>query len=85
MVVAFIVGSIVIIIGNVTHAPHAFKCIFSMAFSKQAAWGGAAGITLKTIVTMGCKRGVFSNEAGLGSSVMVHSNSNVLEPVKQGI
>lgn len=85
MVVAFIVGSIVIIIGNITHAPHAFKCIFSMAFSKQAAWGGAAGITLKTIVTMGCKRGVFSNEAGLGSSVMVHSNSNVLEPVKQGI
>jgi AGCS family alanine or glycine:cation symporter len=56
-----------------------------MAFSKQAAWGGAAGISLKTIVTMGCKRGVFSNEAGLGSSVMVHSNSNVLEPVKQGL
>ncbi len=85
MVVAFIVGSLIIIFGNVTTIPHAFKSIFSMAFSKQAAWGGATGVTLKTIVTMGCKRGVFSNEAGLGSSVMVHSNSNVLEPVKQGL
>lgn len=85
MVVAFIIGSLVIIFGNVTVIPRAFKAIFTMAFSKQAAWGGAAGISLKTIVTMGCKRGVFSNEAGLGSSVMVHSNSNVLEPVKQGL
>ena len=85
MVVAFILGSLVIIFGNVGSVPHAFKAIFTMAFSKQAAWGGAAGVTFKTIVTMGCKRGVFSNEAGLGSSVMVHSNSNVLEPVKQGL
>jgi len=63
----------------------AFSAIFSMAFTKQAAWGGAAGVALKEIITMGCKRGVFSNEAGLGSSVMVHSNSNVVEPVKQGL
>ena len=85
MVIAFVIGSLIIIVGNITHIPGAFKAIFTMAFSKQAAWGGAAGITFKTIVTMGCKRGVFSNEAGLGSSVMVHSNSNVLEPVKQGL
>lgn len=43
------------------------------------------GITLKMVITQGCKRGAFSNEAGLGSSVMVHSNSNVKEPVKQGM
>ena len=85
MVVAFIVGSIIIIIGNVVAIPHAFKAIFGMAFTSQAAWGGVTGVTLRTIITMGCKRGVFSNEAGLGSSVMVHSNSNVLEPVKQGL
>lgn len=85
MVVAFIVGSLIIIFGNIVSIPTAFKAIFTMAFSKQAAWGGAAGVTFKTIVTMGCKRGVFSNEAGLGSSVMVHSNSNVVEPVKQGL
>ena len=85
MVVAFILGSLVIIFGNITSIPGAFKAIFTMAFSKQALWGGAAGVSLKTIITMGCKRGVFSNEAGLGSSVMVHSNSNVVEPVKQGL
>ncbi|MBR5178634.1 MAG: alanine:cation symporter family protein [Lachnospiraceae bacterium] len=85
MVVAYVIGSLIIIFGNVTAIGHAFAAIFSMAFTRQAAWGGAAGITFKTVVTMGCKRGVFSNEAGLGSSVMVHSNSNVLEPVKQGL
>ena len=85
MVVAFIVGSLVIIIGNATHIGEAFEAIFSMAFSKQAAWGAAEGLSVKMIVTWGCKRGIFSNEAGLGSSVMVHSNSNVREPVKQGL
>lgn len=85
MVVAFVIGSIIIILGNITQIPHAVKAIFGMAFTGHAVWGGAAGITFKTVVTMGCKRGVFSNEAGLGSSVMVHSNSNVIEPVKQGL
>ncbi|MCR5103347.1 MAG: alanine:cation symporter family protein [Eubacterium sp.] len=85
MVIAFVIGSIIIILGNITQIPHAVKAIFTMAFTGHAVWGGAAGITFKTVVTMGCKRGVFSNEAGLGSSVMVHSNSNVIEPVKQGL
>ena len=48
-------------------------------------FGGVSGVAIKTVITQGCKRGVFSNEAGLGSSVMVHSNSNVKEPVKQGL
>ena len=47
--------------------------------------GGFAGVTVKTVVTWGFKRGVFSNEAGLGSSVMVHSCSNAKEPVHQGM
>jgi amino acid carrier protein len=85
MVVAYVIGSVVIIFGNVTAIPHAFAAVFSGAFTGKAVWGGAAGLTLKTVITMGCKRGVFSNEAGLGSSVMVHSNSNVVEPVKQGL
>ncbi len=85
MVVAFVLGSLIIIFGNITAIGAAFKAVFGMAFTSQAAWGGAAGVSLKTIITMGCKRGVFSNEAGLGSSVMVHSNSNVIEPVKQGL
>ena len=85
MVVIFMLGSITIIVLNYQHILPAFKAIFSMAFTKQAAWGGATGVAFKTIITQGCKRGVFSNEAGLGSSVMVHSNSNVKEPVKQGL
>ncbi|MCR5684628.1 MAG: sodium:alanine symporter family protein [Lachnospiraceae bacterium] len=85
MVIMYILGSIVIIIANIAHIGTAFSHIFSMAFTKQAAWGGATGVAFKTIITQGCKRGIFSNEAGLGSSVMVHSNSNVKEPVKQGL
>ena len=85
MVVLFVLGSLIIIIANFRGILPAFKAIFSMAFTKQAAWGGATGVAFKTIITQGCKRGVFSNEAGLGSSVMVHSNSNVKEPVKQGL
>ena len=85
MVVLFVIGSIVIIGVNYQHIGSAFAAIFEKAFTADAAWGGATGFTLATIITQGCKRGVFSNEAGLGSSVMVHSNSNVIEPVRQGM
>lgn len=85
MVVMYVIGGLIIILANFRHVGTAFGHIFSMAFSKQAAWGGATGVAFQTIITQGCKRGVFSNEAGLGSSVMVHSNSNVREPVKQGL
>ena len=85
MVVLFILGSLIIIFKNIVHVGPAFACIFKYAFSAPAVWGGVTGIGFKTIITQGCKRGVFSNEAGLGSSVMVHSNSNVKEPVKQGL
>jgi len=85
MVVLFIAGSLIIIGKNYSMVGTAFASIFKTAFSANAAWGGAAGVTLSQIITQGCKRGVFSNEAGLGSSVMVHSNSNVVEPVRQGL
>lgn len=85
MVVTFIIGSIVIILKNANMILPALKQIFVMAFSPNAAWGGATGVTISIVITQGCKRGVFSNEAGLGSSVMVHSSSNVKEPVRQGM
>ncbi len=85
MVIAFITGSIIIIACHYTAIDDAFKAIFTTAFAPKAIWGGATGIGIKTAVTWGFKRGVFSNEAGLGSSVMVHSNSNTKEPVKQGM
>ena len=85
MVILFVAGSLVVIGINYANIGTAFSAIFSMAFTPQAAWGAAGGIAVKEIITLGCKRGVFSNEAGLGSSVMVHSNSNVVEPVRQGL
>jgi AGCS family alanine or glycine:cation symporter len=70
---------------HITSIPAMIVSIFKYAFGVKAAAGGATGIAVMTVVQQGCKRGVFSNEAGLGSSVMVHSNSNVKEPVKQGL
>ncbi len=85
MVVLFVLGGLIVIGINFSKVGAAFGAIFSMAFTAEAAWGAAGGIAIKEIITLGCKRGVFSNEAGLGSSVMVHSNSNVVEPVRQGM
>jgi len=85
MVVLFMAGSIVIIGVNFANIIPAFAAIFKTAFTPIAAAGGVAGATIKQVMVQGFKRGVFSNEAGLGSSVMVHSNSNVKEPVQQGM
>lgn len=84
MVVLYVVGSLVIIGVNYDAILPAFKAIFVNAFKPQAFVGGGIGGVI-IAVTNGFKRGVFSNEAGLGSSVMVHSNSSVKEPVKQGM
>ena len=84
MVVLFVVGSLVIIGVNYQAILPAFKAIFVNAFAPEAFVGGGIGGVI-VAMTNGFKRGVFSNEAGLGSSVMVHSNSSVKEPVKQGM
>ena len=84
MAVAYIIGCIVVISVHITVIGDMFAAIFKFAFTVPAVIGGGAGIAIKTMV-QGFKRGVFSNEAGLGSSVMVHSASNVREPVKQGM
>jgi AGCS family alanine or glycine:cation symporter len=85
MIVLFIVGSLVVIGVNYQNIGAAFASIFGSAFSGKAVWGGAVGVTLKQVITWGFKRGVFSNEAGLGSSVIVHASSDVKEPVRQGM
>ena len=85
MVVIFVAGSLVVIGVNYAHILPAFKAIFVNAFKPEAFVGGTIGSAIMLAAQQGFKRGVFSNEAGLGSSVMVHSNSNVKEPVKQGM
>ncbi len=85
MALFYIIGSIVIVIMNYNMVIPAFASIFKNAFSVKAAAGGVGGAVIMQAVQWGFKRGVFSNEAGLGSSVMVHSASNVKEPVVQGL
>ena len=85
MVVLFVLGSLVVIGVNYAQILPAFGAIFQGAFKPIAAIGGGVGVVISKVMTQGFKRGVFSNEAGLGSSVMVHSNSNVKEPVQQGM
>ncbi len=85
MAIIYVVGGLVIVSINIQKIPDVFAAIFQYAFGFKAVAGAAAGVAVKTAVSWGFKRGVFSNEAGLGSSVLVHSCSNVKEPVKQGM
>ena len=85
IVVLFVAGSLVVIGINYQNILPALKAIFVNAFRPESFVGGTLGSAIMLAAKQGFKRGVFSNEAGLGSSVMVHSNSNVKEPVKQGM
>ena len=85
MALMYIVGALVVVGVHITAIPAAFAAIFKGAFAMHAAGGGILGYGVSRAITWGFKRGAFSNEAGLGSSVMVHSSSNVKEPVQQGM
>ena len=81
----YILGAIFIIIMNGSHIPEAFGLIFGNAFTGTAAVGGFAGSTLAMAVRFGVARGVFSNEAGLGSAPIAHAASTTDHPVRQGL
>lgn len=85
MAAAYILGCLVIILSNISNIGLVFSSIFRFAFGVPAIAGGISGVVISKVITEGCKRGVFSNEAGLGSSVMVNSASNTKEPVIQGM
>ena len=85
MALFYIVGALTVVLTHVNSIPAAFASIFKSAFAMKAAGGGVLGYGVSRAITWGFKRGAFSNEAGLGSSVMVHSSSNVKEPVQQGM
>ena len=85
MAIAYIVGCLAVFFMHIDMVGDIFTSIFKFAFGVDAVIGGAVGISIKEVVTQGCKRGVFSNEAGLGSAVMVNASSNVKEPVIQGM
>lgn len=85
MAIVYVLGALVICIANIGQFGAVFGAIFKGAFAFKAAGGGIVGYGVAQAITWGFKRGAFSNEAGLGSSVMVHSSSNVKEPVRQGM
>lgn len=85
MVILFVSGSVFIILANCGKIGDAFATILVTAFKPSAIFGGGCGFTVSRVITAGFKRGVFSNEAGLGSSTIINSSSNVKEPVKQGM
>ena len=85
MALFYIAGALIIVVMHAGNIPASFGAIFKGAFNLQAAGGGALGYGISQTITWGFKRGAFSNEAGLGSSVMVHAASNVKEPVQQGM
>ena len=85
MAAVYIVASLVVVGLNLDKLGSVFAMIFQGAFNAEAALGGAFGITIMTTIQKGVGRGVFSNEAGLGSAPMAHAASSERDPVKQGL
>ena len=84
MAALYIVGSLVVIICNWRNIPLAFYEIFVGAFAPASIAGGAVGATIKLAITKGVARGLFSNEAGMGSTPHAHAVAKVAHPVEQG-
>ncbi|MBR2926112.1 MAG: sodium:alanine symporter family protein [Clostridia bacterium] len=85
MAIFFIIAAALALIFHVGRIPHAFALIFKEAFNFRSALGGVAGYGILSAMRYGVGRGVFSNEAGLGSAPIAHSASSAEDPVKQGL
>ena len=81
----YIVGSLILIIMNIANLPAAIKMIFVGAFDPQAVLGAGAGIAVKEAIRFGVARGLFSNEAGMGSTPHAHARATAENPPKQGL
>ena len=85
MAVIYIVCALIVVFANISAVPGVFASIFKGAFNPAAVTGGAAGMSIKLAMTKGVGRGVFSNEAGLGSAPIAHAATSERNPVKQGL
>jgi AGCS family alanine or glycine:cation symporter len=85
MAIIYIVGSLVIVFFNIENLLPAFKMIFYGAFNPAAATGGIIGVTIKEAIRYGVARGLFSNEAGMGSTPHAHAVAKVKHPGEQGL
>lgn len=84
MALLYIVGGLIVIFARITFIPEAFLMIFKYAFVPQAIIGGSVGAAIKTAISQGAKRGLFSNEAGMGSTPHAHAQANVKTAHEQG-
>ena len=84
MALLYIIGGLLVLIINITSVPRAFGMIFEYAFVPQALIGGGFGAAISKAITQGAKRGLFSNEAGMGSTPHAHALANVKNPHEQG-
>ncbi len=85
MALFYIVGSLFVICMNITEIPNVFKMIFVCAFDPAAMGGGALGITVQQAIRYGVARGLFSNEAGMGSTPHAHARAAAKNPHEQGL
>ena len=81
----FLLGGLVVLAARISYIPATFAMIFKYAFQPQAIIGGGFGYAIKTAVSQGAKRGLFSNEAGMGSTPHAHAQANVAKPHDQGV
>ena len=85
MALLYLVGGLVLLICRIQYVPETFGLIFKYAFVPQALLGGGVGMALKKAISQGVKRGLFSNEAGMGSTPHAHAMANVENPHEQGV
>ena len=85
MAVLFLAGGLVVLISRIQYIPETFGMIFKYAFTPSALIGGGVGAAIKTAISQGAKRGLFSNEAGMGSTPHAHAMANVEKPHDQGV
>ena len=81
----FLLGGLAILIARIQYVPATFGMIFKYAFQPQAIIGGGFGYAIKTAISQGAKRGLFSNEAGMGSTPHAHAQANVAHAHDQGV
>ena len=81
----FLLGGLAVLIVRIQYIPATFGMIFKYAFQPQAILGGAFGAGIKAAISQGAKRGLFSNEAGMGSTPHAHAQANVSHPHEQGM
>ena len=85
MAAIFLLGALVVLVIRIRYIPETFGMIFKYAFNPSAIIGGGIGYALKTAISQGAKRGLFSNEAGMGSTPHAHAQANVAHPHDQGV